>query len=446
LTEFGGWLSLAEYENDNKDLVAQAQPIQVGQKVETTLGGANTVSFLTTNFVPTYGAAYKVVLEEGDELAAVLDSQDSLGGRLYLADENMDIIGETYIGAGAVANGVLYSQCPLPMIITYSGTYHIILAGFYLGDEGHIEFTINPFETSYEPLNRKTHEIDISTLTTTDYVDPDERWGYFWHAEYQVGELLLVYPDYYNIKGTNEDLFCDAYDGAYITLTDAKMGSVWISNSFASITIKSVGTSSIKDFGLVNYTMYNYEGYNSGIYYTGDNLTISGPLGALYDNAPVHIYCKSFTAESTGLQGSYSIAMWSTGILNTDVTLGGQAKFDGSNKECTLMHDATGWFKAGWSVSEHEEVYHFGGGSPDWYYIAAKFTLTTSGGPGSDVLIGDANLDGKVNTGDAVAVLRHMTGANLLTGNGLLAADFNKDGKVNTGDATAILRSMVEGN
>ena len=39
-----------------------------------------------------------------------------------------------------------------------------------------------------------------------------------------------------------------------------------------------------------------------------------------------------------------------------------------------------------------------------------------------------------------------MTGANLLTGNGLLAADFNKDGKVNTGDATAILRSMVEGN
>lgn len=443
LTEFGGWMSIAEYENDNKDLVS-AKTIQPGERVETTLGGANTIEFLTPNFVPTYGAAYKVELEEGDEFAAVLDSQDSVGGRLYLADENMDIIAETYIGSGAVANGTLYSECPLAMIITHTGTYHIIVAGFYLADEGHIEFTINPFESAYNPLDRKTHDIDLSKLGTTDYVDPDERWGYFWHADYQVGELLLVYPDYYNISGTNEDLFCDAYDGAYITLDNAKMGSIWISNSWASITIETVGTSSIKDYGLINYTMYNYEGYNAGIYFLGDNLTVEGPLGALFDNAPVHIYNKSFTATSTGLTGSYSIAMWSTGILNTDVTLGANPVFDGSNRECTLMHDSNGWFKAGWTVSEQEEVYHYGGGTPDWYYIAETFTVTTDG-PIDDITPGDANQDGNVNSGDAVAILRHMTGGTTLTGNGLLAADYNEDGKVNTGDATAILRSMVTG-
>lgn len=444
LTQFGGWMSIAEYEKDNKDLVA-AKTIKPGERVQTTLGGAETVEFLTPNFVPTYGVAYKVEFEEGDLFAAVLDSQDNLGGRLYLADENMDIIGETYIGAGAVANGVEYADCPLPILITHKGTYHIILAGFYLADEGHIEFSIVDFESIYTPLNRKTHTIDLSQLGTEDYIDPEERWGYFWHADYRVGELLLVYPDYYVIKGTNEDVFCDVYDGAYITLDNAKIGSIWISNSWASVTIESKGNSSIKDYGLINYTMYNYEGYNAGIYFTGDSLTIEGPLGALFDNAPIHVYCKTFKCVATGLQGSYSIAMWSTGILNTDVTLGKNPKFDGSNRECTLMHDSNGWFKAGWTVSEHEEVYHYGGGSPDWYYIAAEFTLTTDG-YGPSVLIGDANQDGIVNSGDAVAILRHMTGANPLSGDALVAADFNQDGKVNTGDATSILRFMVSGN
>ena len=56
--------------------------------------------------------------------------------------------------------------------------------------------SIVEFESIYSPLNRKTHTIDLSKLGTEDYIDPEERWGYLWHAEYKVGELLLVYPDY----------------------------------------------------------------------------------------------------------------------------------------------------------------------------------------------------------------------------------------------------------
>ena len=190
--------------------------------------------------------------------------------------------------------------------------------------------------------------------------------------------------------------------------------------------------------------MYNYEGYNAGIYFTGDSLTIE-VLSAHCSIMLLSMYTARHSSVLQQAASSYSIAMWSTGILNTDVTLGKNPKFDGSNRECTLMHDSNGWFKAGWTVSEHEEVYHYGGGSPDWYYIAAEFTLTTDG-YGPSVLIGDANQDGNVNSGDAVAVLRHMTGANPLSGDALVAADFNQDGKVNTGDATSILRFMVSGN
>ena len=187
------------------------------------MGGSETVEFLTPNFVPTYGVAYKVEFEEGDLFAAVLDSQDNLGGRLYLADENMDIIGETYIGAGAVANGVEYADCPLPILITHKGTYHIILAGFYLADEGHIEFSIVDFESIYTPLNRKTHTMTCHSSAQRITLIP-KSVGATSTRRVQGGELFLVYPDYYN-QGTNEDVFCE-FMTAYITLDNAKIGSI----------------------------------------------------------------------------------------------------------------------------------------------------------------------------------------------------------------------------
>ena len=58
--------------------------------------------------------------------------------------------------------------------------------------------------------------------------------------------------------------------------------------------------------------------------------------------------------------------------------------------------------------------------------------------------LGDVNLDGKVNTGDAVFILRQIAGAVTFTEEQTLLADFNKDGKVNTGDAVAILKYCVE--
>lgn len=58
-------------------------------------------------------------------------------------------------------------------------------------------------------------------------------------------------------------------------------------------------------------------------------------------------------------------------------------------------------------------------------------------------LLGDANLDNVVNTGDATIILRYAASAVTLNDIQLDLADFTEDGVVNTGDATAILKSLV---
>ena len=68
----------------------------------------------------------------------------------------------------------------------------------------------------------------------------------------------------------------------------------------------------------------------------------------------------------------------------------------------------------------------------------------TDGGTGA--LRGDANGDNQVNVKDALAILMHVTGKKLLTGQALANADANQDGKVNVQDALAILYYVTHGN
>ena len=58
-------------------------------------------------------------------------------------------------------------------------------------------------------------------------------------------------------------------------------------------------------------------------------------------------------------------------------------------------------------------------------------------------LIGDADGNGKVNVNDAVAILKHIVGNSILTGNTLLAADADANGSVNVNDAVAVLKYIV---
>ena len=71
------------------------------------------------------------------------------------------------------------------------------------------------------------------------------------------------------------------------------------------------------------------------------------------------------------------------------------------------------------------------------------WTIPTKAVEEAEFELGDVNLDGKVNTGDAVFILRQISGAVTFTEEQTLLADFNGDGKVNTGDAVAILKHCV---
>ena len=56
-------------------------------------------------------------------------------------------------------------------------------------------------------------------------------------------------------------------------------------------------------------------------------------------------------------------------------------------------------------------------------------------------LLGDVNGDGRINTIDAVAILRHLAGY-IVDGN-IALGDYNSDGVTNSDDAVAILRMLA---
>lgn len=93
------------------------------------------------------------------------------------------------------------------------------------------------------------------------------------------------------------------------------------------------------------------------------------------------------------------------------------------------------------AAPEHEG-YTFTGWDHDGKNITQDTTISAL--YVENFLMGDVNSDGKVNTGDAVMLLKHVAGTAKLNEQQLAVADFNGDNKVNTGDATAILLYIVK--
>ena len=60
------------------------------------------------------------------------------------------------------------------------------------------------------------------------------------------------------------------------------------------------------------------------------------------------------------------------------------------------------------------------------------------------VMLGDVDGSGKINGGDATALLRYLANLNSLDDSALLAADIDHSGEVNGGDATILLRYIAK--
>ena len=95
-------------------------------------------------------------------------------------------------------------------------------------------------------------------------------------------------------------------------------------------------------------------------------------------------------------------------------------------------------------ASEHEG-YTFTGWDSDGKNITADTTITALYEKNSTPTFttGDINGDGKINTADAVYLLKSAAGMLELTSEQMLVADLNHDGKINTADAVMILRYVA---
>ncbi|MBR3382199.1 MAG: Ig-like domain-containing protein [Clostridia bacterium] len=70
--------------------------------------------------------------------------------------------------------------------------------------------------------------------------------------------------------------------------------------------------------------------------------------------------------------------------------------------------------------------------------------VSYSGDPGSDILMGDVDMNGTVNSADALLLLRYIMDLEYLNSDQLLRADVTQDGAVHADDALLILRRTMD--
>ena len=95
------------------------------------------------------------------------------------------------------------------------------------------------------------------------------------------------------------------------------------------------------------------------------------------------------------------------------------------------------------NAPEHME-YYFVGWSVNTDRVLSDLTVYAQYGYApsepAHVMLGDVNTDGKINTADAVAVLKYSAGIIQLDETHMQAANVNKDSRINTADAVLILK------
>ena len=443
----GAWLAVSSVLKDSEfKAVPQGDALEVGKTVSTDLGKNGTQLVVAPQFSmysATYAQAHKVTLEGGKRYVVEMNSADQIGGHIWFCDAEMNIINESFMYGELIQSGEYdYTDVSMAVWPTESGVYYIVVGGYWMTDEGVMDVTLMNWEDcSYAvEMNDVNVAINFDDLGTEDYVAEDKSWGYHWFSEDSVGMLILAYPGTYTLTGDGSDTFLTVYDAVNVVYNNASSAAVQLKNEMAPVSIEAKGTATIADNDLWAYAIYNISPEcRGGLYLVGDQFSISGMFGIVLESAAVTLAAKKIVVDTTSAEGYYPIAIWVLGLNMPTITLGKNAQFSDSYKVAELFYDANSVFHYGYTVSAQAELSRQG--SPNWEEGALSFVLTTEGlNEGGAGMLGDANLDGKLNTGDAVTVLKHAANIIALEGEALANADMNGDGKVNTGDAVAILK------
>ena len=195
---------------------------------------------------------------------------------------------------------------------------------------------------------------------------------------------------------------------ADITITalyDINVYTVTLKDGYNNNTIKTVYVEHGKNVAFPNAPVH--EGYTfTGWDNDGKNITSDKTITALYK---INTYTVKFV---DGLTGETITTV--TVEHGKDVQMPAAPEHEG--------YEFTGWDKNGKNIKADTT-------------ITAQYKEIEN-----PVLIGDVNGDGKINTSDAVQILKYAAGMVQLDENQQAAADINHDGKVNTADAVLILK------
>lgn len=101
------------------------------------------------------------------------------------------------------------------------------------------------------------------------------------------------------------------------------------------------------------------------------------------------------------------------------------------------------------SPDEKERYYHegwkkvYGSNVVGYIYLEESSNINDDNPPKEDDFIADINNDSKVDTNDAILILRYTIGLQKLTDTQKNISDVNKDGKIDTNDAIKVLRYTI---
>jgi hypothetical protein len=346
------------------------------------MGNAMAVANVTLNAVE---------LEGGKIYPATIQGE----GRVWFMDKNMNILSNAW---GENAELAL-----TPMV---DGTYYV---------------AADKAVTVGNPVEGGEFAIDLANLTNAD-----DHYAYHMF-ENQLAVLELVEPGTYTLTGEAANTVLYIHNaGIKVVLDNAKISNVQI-DALGCVEIAAVGESEITGSELVDEpaAIYSVPAAKGVLAITGEKLNVEGKTGISLLNMGLYIDA-ALAVKTTGVENEAGVAAQVYGQFVPAITLGRPINEDNLAVVKTYFDEAMK-YQYGVAIGE-EDICIFGEKAE-----APEFSMF-------EVLYGDANRDGKVNTADAVAILRHAATLVMLGEKAMLNADVNLDGSIDTVDATIILQ------
>ena len=270
------------------------------------------------------------------------------------------------------------------------------------------------------PVEGGEFAIDLTKLTNAD-----DHYAYHMF-ENQLAVLELVEPGTYTLTGEALNTVLYIHNaGIKVVLDNAKIANVQI-EALGCVEIAAVGESEIIGSELVDEpaAIYSVPAAKGILAITGEKLNVTGKTGISLINMGLYIDA-ALAVKTTGVGNEDGVAAQVYGQFVPAITLGRPIDEDTLDVVPTFYDEAM-LYQYGVAVAV-DSICIFTGGE------ATEFKMF-------EILYGDANRDGKVNTADAVSILKHAANLSVLGDKAMLNADVNLDDAVDTVDATIILQ------